>query len=302
MEFDDYQREAEKTDQMLSGADGKRELVNVIVPLLGLAGETGEILSEYKKFLRDGPAHKLFKARLVEELGDLLWYLSSAAAKFDISLEEVAHANLAKCRARWEAITSSQMSLGLPRPSFDSGYPLGERLPRKRTIEFATVETPQGLRTLITSAGEQFGNELSDNRDEADGYRFHDVFHLAYAAVLGWSPITRKFFNAKRRSDARVDEVQDGGRATVIEEGIAALIFSYAEQHEFLEGLESVDYDLLRTIAVMTSHLEVSARSAGQWEDAILQGFAVWRRVKAANSGRVVIDLDQAKISFLTES
>lgn len=299
MEFDDYQREAAQTDQVPTGSEPGREHVNLIVPLLGLAGETGEILSEYKKFLRDGPAHKLFRERLVEELGDLLWYLSNAAAKFEIDLEEVARTNLAKCRARWEAITSSQIKLGLPRPSFDIRFPANERLPRRRTIDFASVATPEGVRTLITSEGKQFGDKLSDNRDEADGYRFHDVFHLAYAAVLGWSPITRRFFEAKRKSDARTDEVEDGGRATVIEEGIAALVFSYAEQHDFLEGIDGVDYDLLRTIAVMTRHLEVSACSAGQWEDAILQGFAVWRHLRAADGGSIQIDLDVASIAYL---
>jgi len=43
--------------------------------LLGLAGEAGTLLSEYKKHLRDGDAHQLHKERVAEELGDLLWYL-----------------------------------------------------------------------------------------------------------------------------------------------------------------------------------------------------------------------------------
>ena len=65
----------------------------------------------------------------------------------------------------------------------------------------------------------------------------------------------------KRKSDPRVDEVEDGGRAIVIEEGISAMVFSYAERRNFLEGAEGVNYDLLRTIKDMTSHLEVSART-----------------------------------------
>ena len=43
--------------------------MSVIVPLLGLAGEAGGLLSEYKKYLRDGAAHRLFKERVGEELG-----------------------------------------------------------------------------------------------------------------------------------------------------------------------------------------------------------------------------------------
>ena len=40
----------------------------------------------------------------------------------------------------------------------------------------------------------------------------------------------------KRKSDPKVDEVEDGGRAIVIEEGISAMVFSYAERRNFLEG------------------------------------------------------------------
>jgi len=38
----------------------------IIIPLLGLAGEVGSLLTEYKKHLREGPAHQLFKDRLAE--------------------------------------------------------------------------------------------------------------------------------------------------------------------------------------------------------------------------------------------
>ena len=41
----------------------------------------------------------------------------------------------------------------------------------------------------------------------ADGYRFHDVFHLACAAVLCWSPVTRRNLGRKRRTDPLIGEV-----------------------------------------------------------------------------------------------
>jgi NTP pyrophosphatase (non-canonical NTP hydrolase) len=72
-----------------------------VVPFLGLAGETGELLNEYKKYVRDGSAHVRFRDRLREELGDLLWYLADAASRFDLRLSEVAETNLAKVRDRW---------------------------------------------------------------------------------------------------------------------------------------------------------------------------------------------------------
>ena len=149
---------------------------------------------------------------------------------------------------------------------------------------------------VIRVDGREFGATLTDNAYKADGYRFHDVFHFAYAAVLGWSPVTRKFLRRKRKSSAQVDEVEDGGRAGVIEEGIAALIFDYAEGHNMLGGVSVVDSELLELIKRMTARLEVRRCTAAEWEDAILKGFAVWRRVYAEGGGKIAVDLDERSI------
>ncbi len=100
MDFDHYQKEALRTDRV-PARDGPEDVLSLIVPMLGLAGETGQLLSEYKKHLRDGEAHRLFKERVSEELGDLLWYIANVASKFDLTLDEIAAANLAKVKARW---------------------------------------------------------------------------------------------------------------------------------------------------------------------------------------------------------
>ncbi|MHC5833182.1 MAG: nucleoside triphosphate pyrophosphohydrolase family protein, partial [Nostoc sp.] len=91
MDFHEYQQQALKTDQVpTKRGDG------IIIPLLGLVGEAGSLLTEYKKYLRDGDAHKLFKESVREELGDLLWYVANVASKFDLELEEIANINLEK--------------------------------------------------------------------------------------------------------------------------------------------------------------------------------------------------------------
>jgi len=47
MEFRAYQLEALRTDQVPS-AGGGDIAASLVVPMLGLAGETGQLLSEYK--------------------------------------------------------------------------------------------------------------------------------------------------------------------------------------------------------------------------------------------------------------
>jgi NTP pyrophosphatase (non-canonical NTP hydrolase) len=291
LELSKYQAQALETDQVPGTADEAFSKA-LIVPMLGLAGETGQLLTEYKKHLRDGAAHKLFQERVAEELGDLLWYISNVASKFGLNLDDVAHRNLTKVRARWARAAETLLPL-------DSEMPEAEQLPRRmvvRLVEEVDGDLPQ---VHMSVNGETIGSRLGDNAYDADGYRFHDVFHLAYAAGLGWSPNLRAFLKRKRKSRPLVDDVEDGGRACVIEEAVSALAFDYARAHNFLEGVGEVDDELLRTIKSMTSHLEVSRCTTGDWERVILAGFAVWREVMASRGGRVEVDLDAQAISYL---
>jgi NTP pyrophosphatase (non-canonical NTP hydrolase) len=292
MDLKTYQAEALQTDQV-PGSNDDEFATAVIVPMLGLAGETGQLLSEYKKHLRDGAAHRLFKDRVGEELGDLLWYVSNVASKFGLDLDDIAQRNLAKVRARWSSPSESA-------PDLDSSFPVAERLPRKMTVRL--VEEPasgERPKVRMTVDGEGIGSLLGDNAYDPDGYRFHDVFHLAYAAILGWSPNLRAFLKRKRKSRPLLDDVEDGGRARIIEEGVSALVFDYARVHNFLEGINEIDYRLLRTIQSMTSHLEVSQATAADWERAILEGFSIWRAVLANNGGEILVDLDEQQIRYL---
>ena len=291
MDFDSYQRDALRTDRVPARDDG----ASLIVPMLGLAGETGQLLSEYKKHLRDGEAHRLFKERVSEELGDLLWYVSNVASKFGLSLSGIAAANLVKVKRRWASERTEPLI-------FDAELPEGEQLPRRLEVELINVNENARQHTQILVEGKVVGDELTDNAYDPDGYRYHDVFHFANAAILGWSPITRALLRRKRRSRPLLDEVEDGGRAAVVEEGVVALEFEYARRHHFLEGVGALDYRLLRTIKDMTSHLEVCQCTTGEWEQAILQGFDVWRAVLAARGGRIAVDLDARSISFLGPS
>ncbi len=144
----------------------------------GLADETGQLLSEYKKHLRDGEAHRLFKERVSEELGDLLWYIANVASKFDLTLGEIAAANLAKVKARWATERTEPLC-------FDASLPEGERLPRRFEVQLVDVEGEDRQHVRVLISGKPFGGELTDNAYDPDGYRFHDIFHFAYAAVLG---------------------------------------------------------------------------------------------------------------------
>lgn len=291
MNFNGYQQQAQKTDRVPARGDIQAGN-DIVVPLLGLAGEAGELLSEYKKHLRDGNSHLLFKERVSEELGDLLWYISNVATKFELKLEDIAQENLRKTHDRWGNEDTSQII-------FDAEYPDNEQFPRQFEIELFEVTIKGKKKIRVRMNGKKIGDDLTDNADDPDGYRFHDVFHLGYVAVLGWSPVMRKLLKRKRRSDPKVDEVQDGGRAGVIDEAVSALVFDYARNHNWLDGVTDLDYQLLRTIKGVTSLMEVKARSIGEWQKAILLGFEIWRQVYASGGGKILVDLDTQSMTYL---
>jgi NTP pyrophosphatase (non-canonical NTP hydrolase) len=291
MKFSDYQRQAQETDQTPKGSPATEDAA-LLIPLLGLAGEAGQLLDEYKKWLRDGPKHEHFSEHVAEELGDILWYAANLASKYNLDLGQLAEANLRKTRKRYlESVVAV--------PTYDVVFNEAERFPESFFLDL--VETKNGENTFVEvfHEGQKIGATLTDNAYQSDGYRFHDVFHIAYAAILGWSPVLRSTLKRKRKSVPKIDEVEDGGRAAVIEEGIAALVFDYARKHAFLDGVTDLDDKLLTTIQGMSEHLEVASVEAWQWRKAILEGFKVWREVVKHHGGRVEANLSAKTISYL---
>jgi NTP pyrophosphatase (non-canonical NTP hydrolase) len=98
MTFDEYQVQAMKTaihskDNFLNG---------FVYRTLGMVGEAGEVAEKVKKIIRDkeGVITEEDKQEIVKEMGDVLWYLQALADALDVSLEDVAQANIDKLTSR----------------------------------------------------------------------------------------------------------------------------------------------------------------------------------------------------------
>ena len=277
--FTEYQEMVERTD----------ERKKVIVSLLGVAGELGDLNTTFKKLVlqRD---NRTLRADLREDIGDILWYVTSLAALYKIPLQEIARESARKAERLY--------SLGEVN-RFDEGFDDEERLPRQFSVTFAEKRNHKQVLVRIKVSDVIIGDTLTDNAHKDDGYRFHDVFHLAYAAVLGWSPVVRDLLRRKRKSDARIDEIEDGGRAAVVEEAISIFVFNEAAQRGWFGDESSVDIGLLKTIIRLTSGLEVQRCTAKQWKAAILQGYAVFNQLKQRRGGQVDVDLDRQTLTYL---
>jgi NTP pyrophosphatase (non-canonical NTP hydrolase) len=76
----------------------------VTYPLIGLAGEVGELCNSYKKVIRDsnGVITEEKRKQLKGELGGVSWYLAAVAADLGFTLEEILTYNLEQLQSRKE--------------------------------------------------------------------------------------------------------------------------------------------------------------------------------------------------------
>lgn len=127
----DYAEQALTTDKHSDGG-------SLTFPMLGLFGETGSLLSEVKKKQRDQKSYKGYAGAVVEELGDVLWYLTAVASRAGISLDEIA-ANVGRSYADWRKTADPALTFASLQPDI---------MPRQ------LEPTPAFEQTLMLLAGE----------------------------------------------------------------------------------------------------------------------------------------------------
>ena len=212
MDLADYVSQAARTDNIADPEEALR------LGLMGIAGEAGSVISEAKKWFRDGKPMPGLKGILTEELGDLLWYIALVARRLDIDLNSVADANLRKTSELWATEPTVQ-------PTYDNHPYEREKFLRQVKVRFEEDRTGRLPKVRVIPLGElgdriyaskgkhQIGDALDDNSATDDGYRYHDIIHLSHMTVLGWSPVLRGFMGAKRKSVGDLDRVQDGSQS-----------------------------------------------------------------------------------------
>jgi NTP pyrophosphatase (non-canonical NTP hydrolase) len=312
MDLSEYQRAARLTDQADTG-----DPASLVIPALGLVSEAGSLLNILKKYLRDGISWSHNREFVKQELGDILWYLAALATRLDIDLSEVANENLRRAKDRFghtdraDAIEVTE--------ALDATFPPKERFPDRMVFGFKqkiedngrtevsiTVESsepnPFESGTEQDAIGKRIGfslgDPLTDNARGSDEYRFHDAFHIAFMAVLGWSPVMRQLLRLKRKSNAKCDETEDGARAKDIEEGLSTYLFTLAESHLRFQDPRHVGNDILDHVLGHTRALEVSRRPAWLWKEAISLGFQMWQQLAENRGGFVLADRIERRVRY----
>lgn len=293
MHFDDYQKIASQTIQTYNLQDKEHFLLGY----LGLAGESGSVLTTLKKLIRDGDGFGTFGDRLKEELGDVLWYIASIATNNSLSLEEIVQINLQKTQERYLGVDMSAF------PRLDEHYI--ERFPDSFIVNFkesiSEVGLPEVSMVWEKESGEEveLGDPLTDNSKIPNNYRYHDVFHLGHVAFLGWSPVLRQLMKLKRKSNSMILDAEDRGRPQVAEEAITLIVFNYAKGNNMLQMSDRLDTELLHTIRQLVVDLEVAMVSSFHWESTIINSYKVYHQLVKNKGGRVLVSTKDRLLRYI---
>ena len=77
--------------------------------LLGIAGESGELIDLFKKNLYQG--HDLDYNKVHEELGDIMFYITNLATALEMDMEMILENNISKLAKRYPNGFSSEDSI-----------------------------------------------------------------------------------------------------------------------------------------------------------------------------------------------
>ena len=163
-----YQRVTQNTDQMPPGLE---------MPILGLFGEVGSLLSALKKKLRDVDAFTKYDSTILEELGDVLWYFTRIASRVNLDLSILAQ-RMFRGLDDWDEVESHDFGTFGDLEAFRES----RILPRdynKRLVELAGK-----VGDLVTDYGEDY---FETNRDKLSAHLveiFRALLAVADAAAV----------------------------------------------------------------------------------------------------------------------
>lgn len=99
----EYQTECLRTNNVPTRED------MIINGVMGLCGESGEVMDVIKKWYYQG--HPLDTEKVVEEIGDVLWYICSILTGLNVALGDAMENNIKKLKKRYPHGFSSEDSI-----------------------------------------------------------------------------------------------------------------------------------------------------------------------------------------------
>lgn len=295
-EVDAYQRTAYFTRRT-----EREELRNVCAAVLQQLA--AQLSRDFLPNMEMGLNHEVRPKDPVDALGEIIWHLSALASIYEIRLSEIVRLTQDKATFRNPEKNPGPRHKEI-KPNFPEKFDVHFVAQGERKAKMFLVEGNTPIK--------QLGAELTDNDHDGDGYRFHDVMHVAFSVHLGWSPNLRTFMGLKRKSDNAIDEIEDGGRAKILEECVILEVHLLAEKlmKSFPDSNDNafespfryenaLSFDFLRRLHELCKGHEVAKNPKQDWEKAIREGYDCYIKLKQNNGGIISAEMSPPRVSFI---
>lgn len=190
MNADEYQKLAMRTaatsDLFNNNVDGSMD--DVLHALLGIGTEAGELQDMLKKHLMYGKAFD--RTNLVEECGDLLWYIALALKTVSVTMSDCMERNIKKLQVRYpqKFTTENALNRNLEQEARALNAPADERV--------AVLRHRDGWHVYSDGSDDEPGDEMEPGfwditpmkAGERRKWTWGDSSGDTFTALIDWPP------------------------------------------------------------------------------------------------------------------
>ena len=158
---------------------------------------------------------------------------------------------------------------------------------KPETVEvFSNLES--GGLVNLGSKAEEWSIDTSDN------FRWHDLFHLSFFTVCGWSVVCKTMLGLDDETVPRSGIM--GIRGAIIEEAIISRFFTEISSNK--DPAEAAEIAAIGA-CIICKDTKLSSIGKVSWKEALIKGHSLMTEAVKLGGGTLKIDLDTSSIEFV---
>lgn len=158
---------------------------------------------------------------------------------------------------------------------------------KPETVEvFSNLES--GGLVNLGSKAEEWSIDTSDN------FRWHDLFHLSFFTVCGWSVVCKTMLGLDDETVPRSGIM--GIRGAIIEEAIISRFFTEISSNR--DPAEAAEIAAIGA-RIICKDTKLSSIGKVSWKEALIRGHSLMTEAVKLGGGTIKIDLDTSSIEFV---
>ena len=128
----------------------------------------------------------------------------------------------------------------------------------------------------------------------SDNFRWHDLYHLCFFAVCGWSVVCKTMLGLDDQTVPRSGIM--GIRGPIIEEAIIARFFT--EISSDTDPIKAAEI-AAKSAVMLCKDTKLSSIEETSWKDALYLGHSLMTEAAEYGGGELYVDLDAGTVKFV---